>query len=96
MLDLITITADNLHWAVNENLKRIYAELAFKVPLTGRAVLKGDWDFQDTYSVRGVVSSLPNSALPNADRDGGNVVLIVNEDGFLTLQEDGGSIFAES
>ncbi len=66
-LELITITADNLHWAVNENFKRIYAALRFKVPMTGKVNLQGDWDFQNLYTIRGIVSNGPGSAMPNSE-----------------------------
>ena len=68
-LDLITITADNLHWAVNENWKRIFAAMEYKVPMNGRVVLRGDWDFQGLYTIRGITSVGPGSALPLSEAE---------------------------
>lgn len=61
-LDLITITQDNVSYAVRENFRRIYRELAFKVPLQGSVRLEGDWDFDNTYSVFNVTADGDTSA----------------------------------
>ena len=61
-LELITITADNIHWAFDENFRRIFEELKYKVPVTGKVQLEGDWDFQNTYSIFGVTEDGTHSA----------------------------------
>lgn len=66
-LVLETITADNMHWAINENFSRIYAALRYKVPMNGVVNLQGDWDFQSLYTIRGIVSDGPGSAKPNSE-----------------------------
>lgn len=40
----ITVTEDNLLFAVEENIRLIRAELAYKVPSTGPVQLRTDWD----------------------------------------------------
>lgn len=64
----IVVTQDNLTWAVNENWRLIYEELRYKVPMNGAVQLKGDWDFQNLYTIRGIMSDGPNTAIPNAER----------------------------
>ena len=61
-LELIEVTPENLHTAVNENFRRIYAEIERKVPLNGRIQLQGDWDFQGIYTVLGPTPAGPNTA----------------------------------
>lgn len=95
-LDLITITQDNLSWAVNENLKRIYAELEYKVPLEGSVRLQGDWDFQNAYTIRGVVAIIPKSVIPWADTPGHSILRIVTEEGYAMKSESGDHIIAEA
>lgn len=56
-LDLITITQDNVSYAVRENFRRIYRELENKVPNIGTVRLQGNWDFQNLYSVYNVTGS---------------------------------------
>ncbi len=67
LLDLITITQANVTWAVSENYRRIYEAIRYKVPMNGRISLQGDWDFQSLYTIRGIVSAGPGSALPNSE-----------------------------
>lgn len=64
-LNLITITAENMHWAVNENFVRIYSALGYKVPLTGKVQLLGNLDFASTYTVRNFSEDGPTSATKN-------------------------------
>lgn len=66
-ISLHTITANNIQWAINENFTRIFEELRYKVPMNGRVSLQGDWDFQNLYTIRGIVSNGPGSALPNSE-----------------------------
>lgn len=66
-LELITVTHDNISWAINENFKRIYDAVRYKVPMNGQVSLLGDWDFQNLYTIRGIVSAGPGSALPNSE-----------------------------
>lgn len=66
-VELITITQGNLTWAVNENWRRIFEAIKYKVPMNGKVRLQGDWDFQTLYSIRGIVSDGPKSALPNSE-----------------------------
>lgn len=61
-LDLITITQENIGWAFNENFRRIFEELQYKVPVNGTVVLQGDWDFQNLYTILGIVEDGANSA----------------------------------
>lgn len=61
-LELVTVTQDNVHWAVNENFRRIYEEMRYKVPMQGRVVLEGDWDFQSLYNIVGANDKGPQSA----------------------------------
>lgn len=61
-LELIELTPDNLHTALNENFRRIYAEIARKVPLNGNITLEGDWDFQGLYTVLGPTPDGEHSA----------------------------------
>lgn len=61
-LALITITQDNLQWAVNENIRLIREELRYKVPANGKVALQGDWDFQSLYTIQGVTESGIHSA----------------------------------
>ncbi len=63
----VVVTADNIIPAINENFSLIYKEMGYKVPMNGKAVLQGDWDFQNLYTILGVVSDGPNSALPNSE-----------------------------
>ncbi len=66
-LELVTVTTDNITWAVNENIRRIGVEIAYKVPINGEVVLQGNWDFQNLYTIRGIVSAGPCTALPNSE-----------------------------
>ncbi len=63
----IVVTQQNLGWAVNENFRLIYEEIKKKVPMNGVVVLEGDWDFQNLYTIQGIVSNGPCSALPNSE-----------------------------
>ncbi len=64
-VELITITQSNIDWAVNENWARIFEAITFKVAMNSSVKLQGDWDFQGLYTIRGIVSNGPCSALPN-------------------------------
>lgn len=64
-LVLITITEENIHWAVNLNFERIFEALKYKVQLSGSATLQGNWNFQNLYTIRGITSNGPCSAYPN-------------------------------
>lgn len=63
MLDLIVMTRENIHWALNENLRRVLEEIKHKVPVHGKAILYGDLDFDSQFTVRGVSPNGPRSAL---------------------------------
>lgn len=66
MVEFITLTQDNIHWALSENFRRAYEELKYKVPVNGTAVLQGDADFKGTGTILNVVPLGPNSAVPNS------------------------------
>lgn len=68
-VSFITITPTNYRWAVMENFYRAYAALHYKVPMNGKVVLLGNWDF-DGHILRGIVSNGPQSALPNSEANG--------------------------
>lgn len=61
-VELLTITQANLSWAVNENWRRIFEAIRYKVPMNGVCRLEGDWDFQGLYSIRGIVNLDDTSA----------------------------------
>lgn len=52
-LELITVTAENVEQAVNENFRRVYQELSYKIPRSGKVVLKGPLDFGGLYTITG-------------------------------------------
>lgn len=65
MVEFIRLTSHNIHWALNENFRRAYEELSFKVPVNGTAVLQGNADFGNTGTIINVVPAGPQSAIPN-------------------------------
>lgn len=65
-LTLITITPANAAWAVNENFRRIYAEIPNKLPARGIAILEGNLNFGGTFTIRGLSPNGPRSALCRA------------------------------
>jgi len=50
----IIITTRNASWAINENWRRIYTEIGYKLPIRGFSQLLGDLDFESAYTVKGV------------------------------------------
>lgn len=58
----IEVTPQNLHSAINENLRLIAEELAFKFPIRGNVELLGDLDFQGLYTILGVQTNGQHSA----------------------------------
>jgi hypothetical protein len=91
-LELITITQSNAHWAVDENFRRIREELKHKVPVDGTAVLEGNWNFGGVFTVRGITSDGPETAIPNYERNQA-ANLMIYEAGQAMGSEDG-DIFA--
>lgn len=71
-LELITITTENISWALTENLLRIYSEIEQKFPVNGKVQLAGDLDFNNLYTVRGVTDLGPRSAICEQPYTGGS------------------------
>lgn len=63
----IVVTAENINYAVTQNWNLIYAELAKKIPLTGTFRLEGDIDFDNQFTIKGIVADGPNTAYPNGN-----------------------------
>lgn len=91
-IELLTITADNVLWAVNENFKRVHEALKYKVPLNGKVVLKGNWDFGGSYTMFGVVPAGTNTAIPLS---GSQLFHMVTEDDDHMETEDGDLMITE-
>lgn len=58
----VIITEDNIQQALEENFLLIFRELEYKMPIRGVAILQGDLNFNNLYTVVGVLPAGPNSA----------------------------------
>ncbi len=60
-MTFITLTTENIHWALNENLRMLAEEIKYKLPANGRARLLGNLDLAG-HTITGIVANGPQSA----------------------------------